>query len=72
MQTLSRADAGGIYTIQWMFGVPEILDFLRRNFIEEGKDIEVVSKNRDSLIVRAGQKVFAIGNEVADRIQVSL
>ena len=28
MQALSEARPGEIYTIKWMFGVPEVLEFL--------------------------------------------
>ena len=31
MQKLSKAAIGRSYTIQWMFGVPEVMDFLREH-----------------------------------------
>ena len=30
MQALSKKKTGDICTIKWMFGIPEILDFLRK------------------------------------------
>ena len=36
MQKLSKAAIGRSYTIQWMFGVPEVMDFLREHHVEEG------------------------------------
>ena len=36
MQALSKKKTGDICTIKWMFGIPEILDFLRSRKIEEG------------------------------------
>ena len=35
MQKLSKAAIGRSYTIQWMFGVPEVMDFLREHHVEE-------------------------------------
>ena len=37
MQKLSKAAIGRSYTIQWMFGVPEVMDFLREHHVEEMK-----------------------------------
>ena len=37
MQSLSKAMAGDACTVKWMFGVPELLRYLRANHIEEGK-----------------------------------
>ena len=34
MQKLSKAAIGRSYTIQWMFGVPEVMDFLREHHVE--------------------------------------
>ena len=41
MQALSDAKAGGNYTIKWMFGLPEAVDFLRQHHVEEGETIQV-------------------------------
>ena len=35
MQSLSKAMAGDACTVKWMFGVPELLRYLRANHIEE-------------------------------------
>ena len=35
MQTLSKAAAGKSYTIKWMFGIPEVLDKIRKCKIDE-------------------------------------
>ncbi len=42
MQSLSKAMAGDACTVKWMFGVPELLRYLRANHIEEGSAIQVV------------------------------
>ena len=36
MQALSDAKAGENYTIKWMFGLPEVLEFLHSHHVEEG------------------------------------
>ena len=35
MQALSKAKAGENYTIKWMFGLPDVLEFLRNRHVEE-------------------------------------
>ena len=51
MYALSKAQAGDICTIKWMFGLPEAVDFLRQHHVEEGETIQVIRKLRDSLII---------------------
>ncbi len=70
MQKLSKAAIGRSYTIQWMFGAPEVLDFLRQHQVEEGENIQIIRKLKDALIVGVKGERFAMGNEIADRIQV--
>ena len=67
MQALSKATPGETYTIQWMFGQPEVLDFLHSHSVDEGDRIQ---KMRDCVIIGAKDSRFAMGNEIADRIQV--
>jgi ferrous iron transport protein A len=69
MQALSTVDAGS-YTVKWMFGVPEVLDYMRAMEINEGSTIHVISRCMDGLLIRSGNHRVAIGNEVAERIQV--
>ena len=69
MQKLSKAAIGRSYTIQWMFGVPEVMDFLREHHVEEGDNIQIIRKLKDALIVGVKGSRFAMGNEIADRIQ---
>ena len=51
MQKLSKAAIGRSYTIQWMFGVPEVMDFLREHHVEEGDNIQIIRKLKDALIL---------------------
>ena len=62
MQALSKAKVGGNYTIQWLFGLPEV--------VEEGGSVQVIQKLSNGLIIGANGERFAMGNEIADRIQV--
>lgn len=70
MQALSKKKTGDICTIKWMFGIPEILDFLRSRKIEEGSTIQVVQKMDGGLILGMDGKRIALCDEAADRIQV--
>ena len=58
MQALSKAAAGKSYTIKWMFGIPEVLDKIRK--CNSGRD----------LIIRSGEKRIAMSSDAATRIQV--
>ncbi len=69
MQALSKA-ARGTYTIQWIFGIPEVLEQLKNWQIGEGSIIQVIEKYKDCLLIGTGSRRIVIGNEVADRIQV--
>ena len=51
-------------------GVPEVMDFLREHHVEEGDNIQIIRKLKDALIVGVKGSRFAMGNEIADRIQV--
>ena len=42
MQALSKAEVGGNYTIQWLFGLPEVVEFLHRHHVEEGGSVQVI------------------------------
>ena len=33
MQALSKAEVGENYTIQWLFGLPEVVEFLHRHHV---------------------------------------
>ena len=58
------------YTIQWLFGLPEVVEFLHRHHVEEGGSVQVIQKLSNGLIIGANGERFAMGNEIADRIQV--
>ena len=39
MQALSKAKSGESYTIKWLLGLPEVVEFLHRHHVEEGGSI---------------------------------
>lgn len=69
MQSLSQSQ-NGTYTIKWMIGLSDISDQLAHYHIAEGNTIRVLCKVQDGVIVGYGDRRFALGNEVADRIKV--
>ena len=70
MQALSKAAAGKSYTIKWMFGIPEVLDKIRKCKIDEGSEITVIQHSGRDLIIRSGEKRIAMSSDAATRIQV--
>ena len=70
MQNLSTMASGNACTIKWMFGTPEILNFLRDGHIEEGSTIKVIQNFCGNMIVSAQGKQFAVSKDIADRIKV--
>lgn len=70
MQALSKAKIGEIYTIKWLLGLPEVVEFLHRHHVEEGGSIRIIQKLQTGMIVDVQGERFALGNEIADRIQV--
>ena len=70
MQNLSAQASGNACTIKWMFGAPEILNFLREGHIEEGSTIKVIQNFCGNMIVSAAGRQFAVSKDIADRIKV--
>lgn len=69
MQALSKAVPGN-YTIKWMFGIPEVLDTIRKYKIDEGSEITVIQNFGSGLIIRHDDKRIALSSDAATRIQV--
>lgn len=70
MQALSKAKAGENYTIKWMFGLPDVLEFLRSRHVEEGSTIRVIQNTGGFVIIGVDEHRYVLGDEIADRIQV--
>ena len=47
MQALSQTKRGESYTIKWMFGIPEVLEFMKRYQIQEGSQVQVIQNHKD-------------------------
>ena len=69
MQALSKAKVGENYTIQWLFGLPEVVEFLHRHHEEEGGSVQVMQKLSNGLIIGAIVEQIAMRNEHEDSIK---
>ena len=47
MQSLSEVKAGAVCTIKWMFGNPQVMEFMHQHDIREGSTINVFQHGRD-------------------------
>lgn len=70
MQALSNARQGESYTIKWMFGLPDVLEFLHSRQIKEGSTVRVIQQCRDSVIIGVRDIRLVLGYEVAEKIKV--
>lgn len=70
MQSLTEAKAGEYCTIKWMFGAPEVLQFMRDRQIREGATIQVIQNSAGTLIIGTDRVRLAIGGEIAERIRI--
>ena len=70
MQPLTKVMQGTTCTVKWALGLPDIIEKLRELKIEQGSKLRVVCKNSDYMIIGVGGKRYAVGNEIAGRIQV--
>lgn len=72
MQALSKAKPGEDYTIKWMLGLPDVLEFLHSRHVEEGGTVRVIRRLSDSVIIGVqGEDVrLVLGDGIADRIKV--
>ena len=66
MQPLTKVMQGATCTVKWALGLPETVEKLR----ELGSKLQVVCKSSDYMIIGVGSKRYAVGNEIAGRIQV--
>ena len=67
MQALSKKKTGDICTIKWMFGIPDVLDFLRSRKIKEGSTVQVIQRINGGLILGMDGKRIAMCDAAADR-----
>ena len=72
MQALSKAAAGKSYTIKWMFGIPEVLDKIRKCKIDEGSEITVIQNSGRDLIIRSGEKRIAMSSDAQQEFRYKI
>lgn len=70
MQSLSDLHPGESGQIQWMFGAPGVLEFLRSRNVKEGSLIQVFQRSRENMIIGLEDLRLAISMDVAQRIKV--
>lgn len=70
MQSLNETNAGEIYTIKWMTGMPEIMDQIRQYDVSEGKTVRVISRILGGVIVGVRGRRILISDDAACRIKV--
>ena len=70
MQPLTKVMQGATCTVKWALGLPEVVAKLHELKIDQGSKLRVVCKNNDYMIIGVGSKRYAVGNEIAGRIQV--
>ena len=68
MQPLTKVMQGATCTVKWALGLT--VEKLRELKIEQGSKLQVVCKSSDYMIIGVGSKRYAVGNEIAGRIQV--
>ena len=51
MQALSKAEVGGNYTIQWLFGLPEVVEFLHRHHVEVPENLRTMAGSYIVIII---------------------
>ena len=56
--------------MKWLFGLPDVLEFLHSRHVDEGSTIRVLRHCRDSVIIAAEDVRLVLGYEVAERIKV--
>ena len=64
MQSLAAASAGEACTVKWMFGIAEILGYLRKNEIKEGEEIRIVQNYGGNVIVSTQGRQFAVSKDI--------
>lgn len=70
MQSLVKAVPGNTYTIKWMFGLPEVLDFLQSCQVKVGSSIQIIQKCGSGLVIGIDRRRIVLSNDAAARIQV--
>ena len=70
MLSLNETKAGEDYTVKWMTGMPETMDYIRSCKVREGEDVRVISRIFGGVIVGVEDRRILISDDVARRIKV--
>ncbi len=70
MQSLNETNAGEIYTIKWMTGMPEVMEQIRQYDVSEGKTVQVISRIFGGVIVGVRGRRILISDDAASWIKV--
>lgn len=70
MIDLSETKAGERVTIQWIFGLPEVISFMKKYDISEGSTIQIIQKITGGIIIGKGNARIAMNDGIAKRIKV--
>ena len=70
MLSLNETKAGEDYTVKWMTGMPETMDYIRSCKVREGEDVRVISRIFGGVIVGVKNRRILISDDAARRIKV--
>ena len=70
MLSLNETKAGEDYTVKWMTGMPETMDYIRSCKVSEGEDVHVISRIFGGVIVGVEDRRILISDDAARRIKV--
>lgn len=70
MLSLNETKAGEDYTVKWMTGMPETMDYIRSCKVREGEDVRVISRIFGGVIVGVEDRRILISDDAARRIKV--
>ena len=70
MLSLNETKAGEAYTVKWMTGIPETMDYIRSCKVREGEDVRVISRIFGGVIVGVKNRRILISDDAARRIKV--
>ena len=70
MLSLNETKAGEDYTVKWMTGMPETMDYIRSCKVREGEDVRVIRRIFGGVIVGVEDRRILISDDAARRIKV--
>ena len=65
MLSLNETKAGEDYTVKWMTGMPETMDYIRSCKVSEGEDVHVISRIFGGVIVGVKNRRILISDDAS-------